>query len=54
MKSKTEMWAIDYLYTRTAGVQCARLSGLILPWRKMIPWGLIRNSGSDQIRKKGH
>lgn len=53
LKSKTEMWAIDDLQTRTAGVQGARLSSLKLLLRKVIPWGLIRNPGSEQMRKKG-
>lgn len=37
LKSKTEMWAIDDLQTKTAGVPGARLSGLKLLWRKVIP-----------------
>lgn len=44
LKSRTEMWAVDYLQTRTTGVQGAKLSGWEPPQRKAFLVGLLEGT----------
>lgn len=54
LKSRTEMWVVDYLQTKTAGAQGTGLSDWEPLQKKVLLVRLQRKNPWSEMRKQGH